>query len=116
MAIEKIDLECNHLPAKICCPVCGAVIHSEHDDPPRCKHVVFSYITEIGDFDHVAPSIEGIVAEAREREKTEQEAPVEFVLNQLDSGSVLCWSITVEGHTCGPFSMTIWIAVDFEAE
>ena len=92
------------------------MIHGKNEDPERCKHVVFSYIDEIGDFAHVAPGIEGIVAEAMERARAENEDPVEFVLSRLESTSILCWSMTVEGMTCGPYSITCNVAVDFEAE
>ena len=111
MAVKMIDLRCTPLPPGIYCPVCGALIHSEDKGPPGCKHVVFSYIEEFDEFDYVAPSIEEIVAEARERARAGNEDPVEFVLSQLESPSVLCWSLAIydgDGRYC--------VAVDFGVE
>ena len=41
----------------IYCPDCGTPIH-DPDSFPSCPHVVFSYITELGDFDYVAPRMQ----------------------------------------------------------
>ena len=113
MTIPVINLDYSGMPADIYCPVCGTPIYAEGRSP-SCGHVVFTYITEIGDFDHVSPHMEAQVATIRERaEDDEHLDPVSTLLGQMDSTSILCFSVTTTGVACGPTSSTVYVAVDF---
>ena len=113
MTIPVINLEYSGMPEDIYCPVCGTPIYAEGKSP-SCEHVVFTYITEIGDFDHVAAHMEARVAAIRERaEEDENLDPVSTLLGQMESTSILCFSVTTSGVACGPTASTVYVAVDF---
>ena len=101
------------MPADIYCPVCGTPIYAEGQSP-SCEHVVFTYITETGEFDHIAGPMEAQVAAMGERaEDDENLNPVSTLLGQIDSTSILCFSVTTSGVACGSTSSTVYVAVDF---
>ena len=112
MAIPVIELEYEGPPANIYCPVCGAALYTQEEDATSCEHVVFSYIPDIGEFDYVASYLKTQVDDIMETEDEDVE-PVATLLAQLESKSILCFSITTSGVACGPTSSTVYVAVDW---
>ena len=51
--------------------------------------------------------------EQAEEEDLDPDEVVEELLEQLDSKSILCFSITTSGIACAPTSSTVYVAVDF---
>ena len=113
MAIPVIDVEYEGPPADIYCPVCGAALYTQEEDATSCEHVVFSYIPMIGVFDYVASYLKAQVAGIMEKAEDEDIDPVATLLGQLESKSILCFSITTSGIACGPTASTVYVAVDF---
>ena len=113
MSIPVIDLEYSGMPADVYCPVCGKPIYAE-DKFPSCEHVVFTFIPEIGEFDYAAPRMEAQIAAIMEKAEDDEDIdPVTILLGQLESTSILCFSITTNGVACGPTSSKVYVAVDF---
>jgi len=97
---------------KYYCPVCGKEIFNEgYKDP--CAHLLFSYVIEGGDFEYVAPRIGNLVEELAKEDDPDID-PVEYVLEKVNSESILCFTIVIEGIGCGPVSISDCIAIDFD--
>ena len=114
MTFPAINLEYSGMPADVYCPVCGQALYTQKEDATSCEHVVFSYLPDIGEFDYVASYLEAQVDSIMEQAEDDKDRePVDILLEQLDSTSILCFSITTSGVACGPTSSTVYVAVDF---
>ena len=102
------------MPADVYCPVCGQALYTQKEDATSCEQVVFSYLADIGEFDYVASHLEAQVNSIMEKAEDDEDAdPVDILLEQLESTSILFFSITTSGVACGPTSSTVYVAVDF---
>ena len=114
MAVPVINLEYEGPPADVYCPVCGQALYTQKADATSCAHVVFSYLPDIAEFDYIAPYLEAQVDSIMEQVEDDEDIdPVDMLLEQLESTSILCFSITTSGVACGPTSSTVYVAVDF---
>jgi len=119
MSISMVELNFEDSPPEIYCPVCGIAIYADDKsdesskcEHPNCKHLVFSYVDICDGFQYVAPYLQKQVESVFENEETEDD-PVKALLNQMESNSILCYSITTSGMACGPVSSTVIVAFDF---
>ena len=95
------------------CPVCGVVIHSK-DISPACKHVVFSYIDLVGDFDTIAPKLRAVVNKARKIAEQGETDVVDAVLNLIDSETMFCLEVVEGGEAAGgPYGGSVYLGIDF---
>jgi hypothetical protein len=74
-------------------------------------------IHELGEFDQVVSHLQvqvDSIMDKSEEEDLDPEEKVEALLEQLNSKSILCFSVTSSGVACGPSSATVYVAVDFD--
>lgn len=82
-------------------------------EPQKCKHVLFTYLPVIGDFDYIIDGLKDTADRITNFAGEEDIDPVQAFLLTLDSKSTLCFSITTSGIACGPVSSTVYVAIDF---
>lgn len=90
------------------CPVCGQVVckEGEFTDKP-CKHLLFSWVDQVGEFENLAPEI-GPLVESEDffllsDEEFLEKCPDTAVLFALESKSM----------ACGPVYCTVVHAINF---
>ncbi len=115
MSTRIVNLEYDGDPPDTYCIACGAPIYVKGESS-RCEHIAFTYIQDIGEFDLVAPHLKdkiNAIAEEAEGSGASCEEMLESILTEINSQSVICYSITTNGVGCGPVSSTVVVAIDF---
>ena len=116
MSIKIVDLEFKGDPPNIYCPVCGEEIYAE-DEEPSCEHViVLSYPCDKNEVLFIAPRIKEQIAsiiEKANKDNMDYNETIKTVLKELNSTSILCFSITTSGIARAPSSSKVYVAVDF---
>jgi len=130
-----IELPFGVWPEAIHCPVCGKQILGEGFDP-QCDHVAFTYSDYVGEFDYVAPWLDEIAQKALDRWDAFQdedededehnhehgsadqaecpyEHPLDVLLEEYPSPSLLCLAVTTGGMACGPVWATFHLGIEF---
>jgi hypothetical protein len=113
MAVQIVEMEWQGDPAPIYCPACGHPIYEMDKNPQKCPHVLFTYLSEIGNFDYIIDDLKDTVDRINEFAGEEDINPVKTFLLTIDSESTLCFSITTTGIAHGPVSSTVYVAIDF---
>ena len=107
----NLDLPSGTPFEELFCPACGAKLMSE-DGVGACRHLAYVYWDELGEFEQVAPQIEGALRTALDDEDADDH-PVNLVAVQLASKPILHLSVETSGMACGPVSSTLYVGIDF---
>jgi hypothetical protein len=94
--------------SKFHCPACGALVCTgEEISEKPCKHVLFSWINEVGEFENLDPSLKDLV----ESEDFIAPSDEEF-LNKCPDTAVL-FAFDIHQMACGPITTTVVHGIDF---
>ena len=132
MSVPIVKLEWNGDPAPFYCPVCGKVVFDVDSDEDYCKHIIFTYIDVVGEYESIPEHLlekagqylkeNGTVCFDCEPELIEYCMHADFfdfldaLSYTIDSPSAFIISLTTNGMACGPCSCTPVIGVDFKPE
>lgn len=90
------------------CPACGAVAMDEaHFAETPCKHLIFAFLDEVGDFSYIAPELEKLLEKL-----SDDEDQVDGLCKRIKSKTAICLGVTTSGMACGPVSSTAWLGFD----
>ena len=97
------------------CPACGAVVCSDKDltDKP-CKHLLFSWINEVGEYHNLKPSLQPHIDALIDSDECFLPEDQEF-LEGCPETAVL-FAFEAREMACGPITTQIVHAIDFGAE
>ena len=106
----------------IYCPVCGNPIYAIEKEFEICKHVVFTYPQDVGEFDIISPTAEPIIEKLQKKSEEYDgqeddpffDDPVGTVMKALKSKSILCFWLTTSGVGHGFSSSSLAVAVEFD--
>ena len=58
MAGQRVSIEMNWEGSRFHCPACGAeVFNDEGETSNPCSHLLFTWVSEVGDMDYVSPAL-----------------------------------------------------------
>lgn len=96
--------------SKFHCPVCGAEVFTANGEPTDkpCEHVMFSWISEVGDFYNVAEQVNSILEDDENWVSPSEEG----FLSRCPDTAVL-FALEFSSMSCGPVSLTLVHAINF---
>lgn len=97
------------------CPVCGTLIFSQ-EATPSCPHVAFTFISEVGEFDDVAPHLKPVIEAVTDSIEDDDRHPVEMLAERLDRPSLFCLQLNLGGMACGPVWTELFVGIDFNPD
>ena len=100
------------LATPLFCPACGKVIFGEGDDGTKCRHVIFTFVSELGEFFDVSAKYQEIIEKIEDGEDVFDF--LEEARKQINKPSILFLSVSSSGMACGPVSSTASVAIDFD--
>ncbi len=105
---QYIDIHNNWESARFHCPACGAVIFDERGEPTPnpCKHLLFSWIDEVGDFYNPADEVKQILEE-------DDILPFDDETLEKFPETTVIFRLVSFGMACGPVSITVIHAINF---
>lgn len=110
---QYITIENNWQGAAFHCPACGELVFTERGEPTNkpCSHLLFSWISEIGEFHNAADEI-GAFLESDEMSKMSLAPWDEGFLEKLAETAVV-FGFELHGMACGPVCTTVVHAIKF---
>jgi hypothetical protein len=108
--MQELRLELSHLD--FFCPVTGQRILS-YESYAASPATVFTYLDELGDFEDVIPEFRTLFDEVQD-DIDDHGAAFEGFKNRVENDSIVCFSITTRGMSCGPASSTVRIGINMD--
>lgn len=116
MKKKIIDLEWAGDPPDIYCPVCGLPIYEKMDsNTSKCKHIIFSHLDIIGNFDYIKNGWEKKAEKAIDKAEELDNEPYEILSSEIDSKGFFCLQISTYSVGQGIIGSTVTIGIDFLA-
>ena len=115
---QYITIDNSLMTAVFHCPICGSQAFSELGEPTNrpCDHLLFSWISEIGEFDNAAVEVKAIFSGGEEDGLDEYSfAPWDEKFQQLLPEHAVLFAFESQGMACGPVSLTIVHGIKYPA-
>lgn len=118
MAGQRVSIEMNWESSRFHCPACGAeVFNDEGETSNPCSHLLFTWVSEVGEMDYVSPALpEKLRRAASEMDQEDDEdlsnpCDSDFAKHLEDEDVVFC--LEASGMACGPCGFTVAIGIRF---